>query len=294
MIETLLQTEPSFWPSLITWLFEQQRQLHLQLTNDLRALAVDGGMLAAFGLITASFFYGIFHAAGPGHGKAILTTYLVTRKDKVSHGVKLAIAAAFCQGFVAILLVYGLIYLAGFLPRETSAAVRWSERASFLLVAAMGILLLWRGLRSMRVQFFPVGPLHAHDEFCECGHAHAPDVEQITHSTTWKGSIWVVLSIGLRPCTGAVLVLVFAKAVGLVWAGILAVAAMSLGTAIAVAGLAFSAVHLRSWAGRMAKGRSKGWLILADIMMLAGGLILLAMGSMLLSASFAPSHPLGL
>ena len=292
VINTITQTEPSFWSHMIVWLFDQQRQLQQQLTQHLRTLSADGRTKAAIGLITASFLYGLLHAAGPGHGKAILSAYLMTQKEKVAHGVKLAAGSAFCQGLVAIVLVYGLIYIAGFLPRETSEAIRWSERASFLLIGAIGCMLLWRAFCGIRARLFLLSSAHAHN--CECGHAHAPDAHQIAHSRTFKSSLWVVLSIGLRPCTGAVLVLVFAKVTGIVWAGVLAVAAMSLGTAIAVAGLAFAAVNLRSWAKRVAQGRSSTWLYIGYSISLAAGLLLLAMSASLLIASFAPGHPLGL
>lgn len=90
--------DPSAWARIIAWIFTQQQLLHGALITAFRALSETGGMSAARGLISASFLYGIFHAAGPGHGKAVLATYLLTSKEQVGRGVAMAALAALCQG----------------------------------------------------------------------------------------------------------------------------------------------------------------------------------------------------
>lgn len=106
-----------------------------------------------------------------------------------------------------------------------------------------------------------------------------------------------MLSIGLRPCSGAVVVLVFARAVDLGWAGVAAVGAMSLGTALATSLLAWLTVHARDLARRLAEGAPERGLArlagLGTFVSLLGGLVILALGISLLSASFQPVHPLG-
>lgn len=307
--------EPTFWAQVITWVVEEQRAFHRELTVALKALTADGGLEAAWGLVLASFLYGIFHAAGPGHGKAVLTTYLLTHRQHFTRGISLAAAAALCQGLVAVILVYGLIYAAGWLPRETSAAVTWSERTSYLLVAAIGLLLLTRAARGGYVLVrskpatrtdAPGGPdrgsEHEHEEHthhaehhaCGCGHSHAPTAAQMDGSGDLRSMVGIVLSIGLRPCSGAVLVLVFAKALGLAWAGVGAVFAMSVGTAIAVAALAFLTVNARNWATSLVAHRGMGWMVAGSAVAFVGGAVILALGISLLVTSLAPAHPLGL
>jgi nickel/cobalt exporter len=282
----IIAAELSFWNSVIAWIFAQQKSFHRELTEALRLLAADDGMVAASGLIIASFLYGAFHAAGPGHGKAVLAAYLIANPEQVRRGMLLAGASALCQGMVAIILVYGLIYLAGWLPRETSQAVDWSERLSFAIIMAIGGMLIIRAWRSFRH--------YGHNEHCGCGHSHTPSQEQLAQASDWKTSIGVILSIGLRPCTGAILVLVFAKASGIAWAGIAAVLAMSIGTGIAVALMAYLTVNFRSWVGRKLAQRGAIWRWTSDILLLLGGLTLASIGLSLLIASFAPKHPLGL
>ena len=293
---------------LIIWMHAQQRTLHRDLIAAIRAVSLD--TTAQWALVTLSFGYGVFHAAGPGHGKAILATYLVTHPAHVSRGVALAVASALCQGLVAVALVYGLILVAGWIPRELTQATAWAERASFILVMLMGALLIARaaGNAWKHVRLVPArshaghnhGPAHDHGTGhgdggqAACGHHHGPTADQIARAGSLGTAVGVVLSIGIRPCTGAVLVLVLAHVLNLVVAGALAVLAMSLGTAITVAVLAFGSVHLRGWIGRMAEGRGAGWMVSLDVLAALGGAFLVTTGYALLAAASSPPHPLGL
>ena len=139
----------SLWTQVTVWLLEQQRDYHRELTTALKNLSKDGSWASAEALIFGSFFYGIFHAAGPGHGKAVMTSYLLSHGENIKRSLLMATLAAFCQGMVAILIIYGLVYLAGWLPRETSVAVQWSERVSFFLVAILGAWLVFRAVNTL-------------------------------------------------------------------------------------------------------------------------------------------------
>ncbi|MCB9958125.1 MAG: high frequency lysogenization protein HflD [Rhodospirillaceae bacterium] len=304
---------------LTVWVLQQSSALHAQLVDGVRAAAETAGAGGAAGLIGLAFLYGVFHAAGPGHGKAVIATYLATRRERLARGVALAVLGAACQGLTAILLVYGLIGLAGWMPRETSTAVDWSERASFVLLALIGALLLVRALATLwqvaakrRGRAPPAavdaqaradeaghghGHSHSHSHSHGCGHSHVPEPDRMAAGTGLKAMALIVLSIGLRPCTGAILVLVFAKVVGVPWTGVFAVLAMSTGTALAVGTLAVLTVALRTWIAGLAAARqgSDTLAIGRGAVLLVGGSVLLVLGAALLIASFntAP-HPLGL
>ena len=113
---------------LVAWILETQRALHGELVRLVRALADDPGGRATGALLLASFLYGLFHAAGPGHGKAVLATYLATQPQRLARGIGLAIASAFAQGTVAVVLVVALVVVAGWLPRDAQGAAAWSAR----------------------------------------------------------------------------------------------------------------------------------------------------------------------
>jgi ABC-type nickel/cobalt efflux system permease component RcnA len=283
------QVDSGMLDRAVAWVWTKQREFHRRLTEELGEMKEREA--SALWLILISFLYGIFHAAGPGHGKAVLTTYLLTHGREVRRGVSMACAAALMQGTTAVVLVYGLILLAGWLPRETHAAVDWMERFSFMLVTAIGLFLLWRGIGSVKKTLNNSRAQSVQDEY------DSQDIqpEQIKQAKNWRAILGVVLSVGLRPCSGAVLLLIFAHIMQIHWAGIAAVLAMSAGTAITVSTLALLAVNARQLMLALTKnGSSKWWRIGGGVTIVLGGAVILYIGLSLLIYSFAPQHPLGL
>ncbi|MGI9365687.1 MAG: nickel/cobalt transporter [Rhizobiaceae bacterium] len=305
------------------WVYAQMKSFHAMLTESVGQLADNPSPATAMALIVGSFLYGVFHAAGPGHGKVILSTYLLSQPEKIKKSVGLAVASSLVQGIVAIILVYGLFYLFGLVSRDMKVAVAWSERLAYAVVAALGVALMLRGLKAVYAQMHPAtntqsahnhGPHeHSHEDHghhhhalghhhhgadgvcTTCGHAHVPTNNQIDTAKDWRTSLAVILSIGMRPCTGAVLVLVFARFSGVSWAGAAAVLAMSMGTAITVSLMAMAAVGAREFALRML-GSSNGLVgTLGNFAAIIGGLVLTAMGLGLIVGSFdAPMRSMGL
>ncbi len=276
---------------LVGWIMDGQRAFHRALAQNLNSLAGEASGAAAWGLAVMSFLYGIFHAAGPGHGKAVVAAYLFTHESKLKRGLALAAASSLVQGMVAVAVVYGLIYLAGWVPRETKAAVAWTERLSFLLLAAMGLVLMAGAVRRLTAERRkPV--LSIGGDVCCTG--VVPSAAALDKAKGWRGMAGLVLSVGLRPCSGAVLVLALAKSLGLPWAGVAAVGAMAGGTALTVAALAVLTVKARGWTLSMFLGDGGRVRLAADGLGLAGGGIIAALALSLLAGSFAPAHPLGL
>ena len=92
----------------------------------------------------------------------------------------------------------------------------------------------------------------------------------------WLRGLGAILAVGLRPCSGAILILVFALAQGLFWAGVAATFVMGLGTAITVAAIAVMAVSAKDLAGRLSGAREGGGaLIMRGVEFGAAGLVLL-------------------
>jgi ABC-type nickel/cobalt efflux system permease component RcnA len=273
----------------VAWVWTKQREFHRRLTKELGGLKQKDG--SAFWLILVSFLYGIFHAAGPGHGKAVLTTYLLTHGRDVRRGIGMASAAALMQGITAVVLVYGLILVAGWLPKETHTAVDWTERFSFLLVTVIGMYLLWRGINGIRVSLRDSRAEAIHKEH----DLHDIQPDQIKRAKNWRAILGIVFAIGLRPCSGAVLLLIFAHVMHIYWAGIAAVVAMSAGTAITVSTLALLAVNARQWVLSVTdRASSRWWVMGGGLMILLAGTLIFYLGLSLLIYSFGPKHPLGL
>ncbi len=292
--------------AFISWIYAEQRAFHTSMTSSLSAFADAAGVSTGFAVVSGSFLYGVFHAAGPGHGKVILSTYLLAQPEQIRKSVLMSIAAALMQGVMAVLLVYGLFYVFGFLSKDAKIAVAWSERLAYVLVMGVGVMLLWRGIRGLnwwpRAKSHYDHDHHHHDHsvnadgVCSsCGHAHVPTAEQVNTATDWRATLGIIMSIGFRPCSGAVLVLVFAKFAQIPMVGVLAVAAISVGTAITVSALAILSVQARKLAVSLLDGAVGMADRIGHGLALAGGFILILMGYGLIAASFTgPVRSMGL
>ncbi len=227
------------------WLLAAQATFHARILSALGAS--DGESWALAGL---SFAYGVFHAAGPGHGKAVVSGYILATGADLRRGTAAATAAAFLQAVVALALVLGLSAALGLGAIGFRAATGYVETASFALVALVGGWLLARKSIDLAGRIAPAphacGP--------SCGHLHSPPPAG-AGARAFAGT---VVAAGSRPCSGAILVLVYALSRGMPWTGVGAVLAMAAGTAAATAGLAALAVHAKGLALRFAAGRGAG------------------------------------
>jgi ABC-type nickel/cobalt efflux system permease component RcnA len=291
------------WTRAAAWVWSKQREFHRALTRELRGLRGKDGV--GWALVLMSFLYGVLHAAGPGHGKAVLTTYLLTHPSRLNRGIAMGTAAALLQGVTALLLVYGLIGLAGWLPRETETASLWATRVSFVLLAMVGLYLSVRALSTLSgtIRQVRLEADHAHHDHHHnhdghvhgegCGCRHLPTAAEIDTVGSRHAMVGVILAIGLRPCSGAVLVLILAAVMDLIWHGALAVMAMSVGTAITVVALAIFATKAREWASSVVAHRSPFWTLAAGGVGVLGGALLLLLALWLLSASFSLKPTIG-
>lgn len=258
------------------WLLAVQASFAQSLQAALSALQ-GGGSWAP--LVAIGFAYGVFHAAGPGHGKAVIAGYIVAGERALRRGLALSAAAALLQACVAILIVGSGALILGATAAGLTRAGNAIETASFALVAALGAAMTWR--KAGRLVALASGPAAS----CApgCGHVHLSDAQGLARLGTWRERLGVVVAAGSRPCAGAVLILVFAVSQGMLAAGIAATLAMALGTALTTGALASLAVFAKSVALRLAAGgRAGGALAIGGIELLAAAFVL-ALGLAMLS-----------
>src|ERR1700688_428985 len=268
---------------IVGWLLSKQSEFYREMSATIRAAKSDGS--AVWTLLAISFAYGIFHAAGPGHGKAVISSYLVANQETARRGVVLSFASALMQSLVAVVIVAVCAWLLNATARTMCGAEKAVEIASYALIAAFGARLVWtKGGGFMRAlqTSQPVPAMaahhhdHGHDHDEHCGHSHGPDPSELAGPGGWRRGLSAIFAVGVRPCSGAILVLVFALAQGLFWAGIAATFVMGLGTAITVATIAVVAVSARGLAQRMTASREgSGALLMRGIEFGAAGLVLL-------------------
>jgi nickel/cobalt transporter (NicO) family protein len=325
------------------WLIAKQAIFYRALAGTIRSAKTDGSALWA--LLGISFAYGIFHAAGPGHGKAVISSYLFANEETWRRGVTLSFASALMQSLTAVAIVAIAAVLLGATAKLMGDTVRVIEIVSYGLIAALGARLTWvkgRGLlkavRALRQEDEPAATVephghahchHDHDEHgddpdhahaaCSAehghhghghdhhhdhdheeelnalpwGHAHSPEPDQLAGPGGWHRGVSAVVSVGLRPCSGAIIVLVFALAQGMFWAGVASTFVMGIGTAITVGAIATMAVAAKAVAKRFARDRAGYGSVFMRAAEVAAAVVVLAFGLLLLNGYMVSERIVG-
>jgi ABC-type nickel/cobalt efflux system permease component RcnA len=295
---------------LMSWVTDTQQKMQRELAGSVRRLKSGNAVAAALALAGLSFLYGVVHAVGPGHGKAIISSYVVANEETVRRGVIISFLAAAMQAVTAVALVGVLLIALNATGLQLNAWANQLESVSYALIALVGLYLLftqllriWRRYRHGHEPHGHGNPGHGHhhSHAHEHGHAHGHvhgedcghvvDARRIAGPFSWRKVMAVVFSVGIRPCSGAILVLVFALTQGLFWAGVAATFAMALGTAITVAVLATLALGSRELALRLG-GANQAWAnAVWTACAIGGALVIFLFGSLLFLASLGPARP---
>lgn len=137
---------------------------------------------------------------------------------------------------------------------------------------------------------------HIHNESCGCGHQHVPGADAINRASTWREYVGIIASIGIRPCTGAIMVLLFANVAGLYWMGVLSAIVMAVGTAFTtsiIALMTLSGKHLVKH--YLTSGSSKNnsrFKLIGYYVQLSCGVLLVLIGFVLMSGHNAGMSPI--
>ncbi len=311
---------------IFAWIAFHQAHFYQALTGALKSLKDDStGVWLLFGL---SFAYGVFHAVGPGHGKAVITSYLVASGASARRGIALSFLSAMVQAISAVVIVaIGAVVLRVSAVAMTFAT-DWIEIVSYGAIAVFGAWLLWAKIRGDHHHHHhhvvaPAGGGHgdghghvhdhsdhdhdhdhaahadAHDHTHDHGHEdhdHHGDRSAPGRPSTRRVPLmaraWAaVVAVGIRPCSGAIIILVFALAQGIFAAGIAATFVMALGTGLTVAALATLAVTAKDVVLRFSGGGSVMVTRLARGVEIAGAAAVLLLGLLLLGGSLASGLP---
>ncbi|MBQ0750155.1 MAG: hypothetical protein KBT70_08130 [Roseovarius sp.] len=264
------------------WARAGQAETQQAMARLLRALrAGEPGALA--GLMGLCFAYGFFHAAGPGHGKILIGGYGMAARVSAFRLSLLALASSLAQAAAAVLLVYAGVFLFDLTRQHmTDLAEDIMAPASFAAIALVGLWLAFRGLRRWgKTRATHDHHHHDHDAPCaSCGHKHGPTLAEAEAVTGWRDAAALIGAVAIRPCTGALFLLILTWRMGLDLAGILGAFAMGLGTASVTLAVAIASVTLREGAlARLATGDTARALPLFEI---AAGVTIAALSTHLM------------
>src|SRR5581483_2428737 len=235
---------------------------------------------------------------------AVISSYLVANNETWRRGVVLSFASAIFQALTAIAIVGVAVVLLGATAKAMGNTVRVIEIVSYALIILIGLRLLWVKGRAF-LQSLGLGKIkhdhdhaHGHDhehehEASAWGHAHAPEPRELSGRHWLRRGLAAIVAVGLRPCSGAIIVLVFAMAQGLFWVGVASTFMMGIGTAITVAAIATLAVGARGLAGRLARAKPGAGLILVRGLEAAAALVIVVFGAALLTGYLASERLMG-
>ncbi|MFW6077456.1 MAG: nickel/cobalt transporter [Hyphomicrobiales bacterium] len=286
---------PALMSDPVGWIQVKQKAFYDAMSAALKAIRSQSQWSAAFMLMAMSFGYGVLHAAGPGHGKAVVSAWVLANERELKRGILIACMSAVFQALTAIVLVSVMlmtVQAAGTAARGIAGTL---ESASYALIGLLGVYLVVQAMRPSPAALAPQAAghghshshthSHGHDGDCACGHSHMPAAKAVSGEWSLARAVSLAFAVGLRPCTGAILVLLLSSAMGLYWAGIASTLAMAVGTALTVSVIAILAVTSRQLALKVA-GRDSVWLSRTVVgLKLAGGLAIAGMGGLLFWAS---------
>lgn len=257
---------------VVAWLLQQQAEFHLALTKAIGTVGQSPSALLT--LLGLAFAYGVIHAIGPGHGKAVIAAYLVSSERAAKRGIALAFGAALVQALIALGIVSVVALILGGTGQQMDNLAHYIGQAGFALIIAMGLHIVWRkGRALLSQQPADCGP--------DCGHDHGPAPESAS-----PGQLALIaIGAGIRPCSGAIILLVFALSKGLYLAGAASVGVMALGTAIGTSAFALLALKAKALSLNLISGRGQlvSKLVLAAEML--AGLVLAGLGLLLLTGA---------
>lgn len=235
------------------WAAALQRDFQNAMAGALRALRA-GNPGATLGLMTVCFAYGFFHAVGPGHGKVLIGGYGLGARVPMVRLAGIALLSSLAQGLTAVILVYAGILTLGWGSKQlVGAAEDIFAPASYAAILLVGAWLILRGARKLWRQRQNQSHTHSHShahqgdsDICDdCGHRHGPTPDEAARVSSLRDLLILVGAIALRPCTGAIFLLILTWRMGIVAAGIAGTFAMALGTASVTIAVALATVGLR-------------------------------------------------
>ena len=297
--------QAAFLDDPVLWARDKQQAFYSQMAGALRQMRSGSAWAASWTLMALSFGYGIFHAAGPGHGKAVISAWLLATENELKRGVLISFMSAIIQALTAIVLVSVLFLIVARVGASARNVAGFLESASYALIGVMGLYLIWTALRGLRParksklhhfdSFEPlrnstVGAVHVHGPDCGCGHAHVPEARELRGGWSFVRAFSLAFAVGIRPCTGAILVLVFANGLGLYWAGIFSTFAMAAGTFITVSVIAAVAVYAKQLATRFARQDDRWLNWLGFALRIGGGAVIAGLGTILFLGSLGSTN----
>ena len=233
-----LTTAPKESSLQTSWLAANLKKLQDMMQEQMRMIKENGEFLAYSLFLGASFLYGLLHAAGPGHGKTLVSSYLLASKHRYSKALFMALSIGIVHTFSAFLLTL-VIYFAFeiFFNAFFTNVAYYATKISALIIMGIVFYLAIKKYKATRQKTPNIVSFSAHPFTCGCSGCSSK-----SQSTDWG----VVLGAGIVPCPGTVTIFIFALNTKAYMVGFLSAIFMSLGMSVIIAISAFATLFAKN------------------------------------------------
>ncbi|HEK3090259.1 TPA: nickel/cobalt transporter [Proteus mirabilis] len=292
-----------YWSELTYFNVQWQKVINSYLAELMQDIS-ENNWQVGFILIGVSFLYGLLHAVGPRHGKVIISTYIATHPTKLKQSAWLSVLASLLQGTVAIVIITVILIILNLSSSHLKIASHYIENSSYLLISLSGIIIFIQSIRRLLSDYkkrafyikqaTPIIKrsryLYKHksnqtiSQTSCCGHKHVVTSNELQGN--WSAQLLVLFAIGSRPCSGALLVLLFSYALNIYLWGIAAVIAMAIGTALTITAIALTVYYMRNVAYRFSvKNTNLSFRYMAELLRLLAGILFIFLGILMFNSA---------
>ena len=251
---------PGFLRPVVDRIAAAQRELNRTISRELRAVRDTGSMKALLVVTGVAFVYGVLHAAGPGHGKLVVSSFFLARNARVGAGILTGTAISFLQAFTSIALVCGLGVVLGQHGFDVLGRAVWLEALSYALIIAIGLIIAVNAARGA----------HHHDHD---GRAHV--------------GVGMIVAAGVTPCASALIIMLFALTNGVLLVGIGATLVMAVGMSLTTSLVGILTILGRSTVMAALPGGQRTHHWVSTGLSVGGGVIIAVVGGLLLAGAWA-------
>ncbi len=266
------ETEKSIkYPVFIQGILSRINNLQIILNKNMTELFNDmkkNKSKKAFLLVLlVAFLYGVLHAAGPGHGKIIIASYFISKKSKIMEGAIAGATVGFIHALSAAVLVmtfYFIIKASTLMDFENISKI--IKPVSALLISGVGIFLLFKAIRKK----FAGGSIKI------------PENREVNDK---KNLLTLAFSIGIVPCPGVIIILLFSINKDILPAGLIAIAFMSLGMAVTISLSAILTIYIRNYFSGLIQKKPGVFDMIEFIIRVFGSVLIVIFGILLFAVN---------
>jgi ABC-type nickel/cobalt efflux system permease component RcnA len=251
---------PGFLRPLVDRIATAQRELNRTISRELRSVRDTGSMRSLVVVSAVAFVYGVLHAAGPGHGKLVVSSFFLARRARLIAGILTGTAISFLQAVTSIVVVCGLGIVLGQHGFDVLGRSVWIEALSYVLIVAIGLVIAVNAARGV----------HHHD-----------------HEGNARVGTGMIIAAGVTPCASALIIMLFALTNGVLLIGIGATLVMAVGMSLTTSFVGILTILGRRTIMVALPGgtRTRQWVSAG--LSVAGGVFIAVVGGLLLAGAWA-------